>query len=154
MTCGIYMINNKKTDQVYIGQSKNIEARFSAHCRVSAIDRDIILFGRDNFDFIILEKVPEKRLNEREMFWIQKYDAHKNPKHYNKVAPDGIKYTLWNSQCCGYHKSIMFYKKRLPDLCRCFSVRYEGYQLPLGGYFHDFVTCEIIFNLVKNFSER
>ena len=28
MTCGIYMIKNKKTGQIYIGQSVNIEKRY------------------------------------------------------------------------------------------------------------------------------
>ena len=46
MTCGIYMIKNLITNQLYIGQSVNIERRWGEHCnlkdmRYSYIERAI-----------------------------------------------------------------------------------------------------------------
>ena len=32
VTCGIYVIKNKKTGQMYVGQSTNVEGRFKSHC--------------------------------------------------------------------------------------------------------------------------
>lgn len=54
MTCGIYMITNKKTDQKYIGQSLNIEKRWGEHCSGyncghSYIDDAIKKYGNINY---------------------------------------------------------------------------------------------------------
>ena len=83
LTSGIYKIENKKTGQIYIGQSKNIEKRFSMHCRISLVDMDIAIQGKENFSFDILEEVEEQRLDERERFWIDGYGAYENDYHYN-----------------------------------------------------------------------
>lgn len=86
MTSGIYMIRNKKTGQIYIGQSKNIEARFNEHCRVSNVDLAIALEGKENFDLHIIEEVYNNRsiLYNREQYWIKYYNVVDNPYHYNK----------------------------------------------------------------------
>ena len=76
MTCGIYMIKNKKTGQIYIGQSNNIEVRFLKHCNISLVDIDIAINGVDNFDFSIVEETID--LDEREKFWIEYYNTYKN----------------------------------------------------------------------------
>lgn len=88
MTCGIYMIKNKKTGQMYIGQSINIEQRFNEHCKSnciedSYIDRAINKHGKNNFNLIIVEKCNRDILNEREKYWIQYYNTYKDAKHYN-----------------------------------------------------------------------
>lgn len=83
LTSGIYKIENKKTGQVYIGQSKNIERRFNEHCNAISVDVAIAMEGKDNFSFEILEEVDENKLKERERFWIWGYGAYENDYHYN-----------------------------------------------------------------------
>ena len=88
MTCGIYMIKNKKTNQIYIGQAYDIEKRWIRHIKSgdlkhSYIDRAINKYGYDCFDIFVLEEVDKKRLNEREEYWINKYNTFLDPIHYN-----------------------------------------------------------------------
>ena len=159
MTSGIYIIENKKTGQIYIGQSKNIEQRFKRHCSAPPIDVDIAINGEDNFTFDILEEV-EENLIEREKFWIKGYGAYENDYHYN-LTPGGTmhkkldrrnksKYTLWDSYICYFHKQLMYsYNKNLNPR-KCFLVSYQSYKLPIGG-FYDFTSCEIISELINSF---
>lgn len=88
MTCGIYMIKNKKTGQMYIGQAFDIEKRWTRHIksgdlRHSYIDRAINKYGCDCFNIIILEEVSKEKLNEREEYWISKYNTFLDSIHYN-----------------------------------------------------------------------
>ena len=149
------MIKNKKTGQIYIGQSKNIERRFRNHCNIIAIDVAIANEGVDNFDFSIIEEVDESLLKAREQYWINYYNAHQNPKHYNrKLKPEEslkngyghdngrAKYTLWDINCCTY------FKKDGGVLRKRFGAKYNTYRIPMGR-FHDFVSCEIINQLIK-----
>lgn len=145
MTCGTYMIKNKKTGQIYIGQSSNIEQRFDLHCRISPIDLAIGNEGVDNFDFIIIEEVSKDKLLERERYWIDFYNAYENEYHYNLSSgcyfSDIFKYDLWDVGCCHY-------KKGRPDGQKVFSFIYDNYRIPMG-MFNDFVSVEIINRLVK-----
>lgn len=91
--CGIYLIENKKTGQKYIGQSINIHRRWRKHCTTkqfnnSYIDKSIRKYGESNFKLIILEELPRNQdlLNEREIYWIEKYNTFKDKSHYNLTA--------------------------------------------------------------------
>lgn len=94
MTCGIYLITNKKTGQKYVGQSVNIEKRWRKHCSLSNnyensyIDSSIRKYGKSMFKLDILEVLPKNQdvLNEREIFWIEKYGTFKNKSHYNLTS--------------------------------------------------------------------
>ena len=67
MTSGIYMIKNKQTGQLYIGQSQNIEWRWEQHCQtINPLHIDIHFLGEDSFDCYVLEEIP--------------YDTYKNHK--------------------------------------------------------------------------
>lgn len=152
MTSGIYKIENKKTGQIYIGQSIDIEKRFKNHCKILPIDLDIILQGEDNFTFDILEEVPREQLLERERFWINEYDTE-NEYHYN-VSQKGrnnsrSKYKMWNSAYVYYHKVRMCNDNNI----LCFYVKYKGRYVPIG-LFCDFLSCEIIGELIDNFAQN
>lgn len=93
MTCGIYMIKNKKTGQMYIGQSVNIEERWRQHNKgynidYQYIDKAIAKYGIKMFDYIVVEELDNdiNLLNKREKFWIQHYNTFKDNKHYNLVV--------------------------------------------------------------------
>lgn len=83
----IYIIKNRINNKVYIGQSINPEMRFIQHCKPSSafqnslIDRAIQKYGANNFWFEVLES-DVKNYNEREKFWIAKYNSI-NPNGYN-----------------------------------------------------------------------
>lgn len=92
MTCGIYMIKRKDTGQMYIGQSVNIERRWSDHIskgrNKSYIDKAINRYGQNNFILIIIEEVSKKQLNDREQYWIKYYNTYNDINHYN-LSPGG-----------------------------------------------------------------
>ena len=55
---------------------------------------------------------------------------------------------LWDITCVHYHKNEMFQYNRIPNPCKCFCLKYNGKDVPIG-YFHDFVSVEIIADLIK-----
>lgn len=80
---GIYKITKKEDGKAYIGQSNNIERRFSQHCykgEKARIPLDIAIkkYGKDAFTFEILEECTPEQLNERESYWIKYYDTVNN----------------------------------------------------------------------------
>ena len=83
--CGIYKITNLITGEHYIGQSKNIDDRWKAHCKcglgidASATNALYNSMQRDkvwNFTFELLEECPPEQLNEKEAFWIDTYKSN------------------------------------------------------------------------------
>lgn len=90
MVCGIYLITNKLNGHKYVGQSVNIHKRFNEHKRgadanTQAIDRAILKYGKDNFDYQIITQLPanKKVLDVHEKYWISFYNTFKDRKHYN-----------------------------------------------------------------------
>ena len=83
----IYVIKNKCNDKVYIGQTTQcVEDRFKQHLKPSQrkrarykLYRAIDKYGSDNFYYEVLEKdVPYDKLDEREIYYIEKFDSFKN----------------------------------------------------------------------------
>ena len=58
------------------------------------------------------------------------------------------KYSLWDVTFVRYNKNILFQYNREPNPCKCFSLRYNGKYVPIGG-FYDFLTVEIINELIQ-----
>lgn len=84
---GIYKITNKLNNKCYIGQSIHIERRWAEHCfpsKTSQISLAIQKYGKDNFNFEILEECTLEQLDEKEQFWI---------KYYNSITPNGYNVT-------------------------------------------------------------
>lgn len=90
---GIYKITNSINNKVYIGQSVNIAQRWKAHrtrpyqihCEQyeHPLYRAIRKYGLDQFTFEVIEECKPEELNEKEIAWIQFYDATNNLKGYN-----------------------------------------------------------------------
>lgn len=85
MSVGIYKITNVINGKSYIGQSKNIERRWSTHKRAVQLKdpvrynyplyQAIRKYGLENFAFEILEQCSVVELNEKECFWISYYNT-------------------------------------------------------------------------------
>ena len=83
----IYIITNKINNKVYIGQTiQSLERRFICHaCHSNKsrsdymyIKRAIHKYGKENFTISLLEECPVDKLNQREEYWIKKYNSFKN----------------------------------------------------------------------------
>lgn len=76
MTCGIYKITNKINGHSYIGQSLNIEQRWTEHKKcinnTESWDRSLYKairkYGLDNFSWEIIEECSEENLDNRETY--------------------------------------------------------------------------------------
>lgn len=101
---GVYKITNKVTNQCYIGQSVNIERRFTEHKTPKAwgndsLHNDIKKYGVQNFDFEILEICKPSELLEKELYFIKKLKPHYNyvgkpiPEKTRKKISKGVK--IW-----------------------------------------------------------
>lgn len=87
-TGSIYIIKNKINDKVYIGQTTmTVRERFLQHMKPSTIKKRrsykfydaVIKYGKENFFVETLEcDIPIDRLDEKEIFYIKKYDSCNN----------------------------------------------------------------------------
>ena len=112
----IYMLKNKVNNKMYIGQTmRDLNVRIERHIKDAkygsdlAIHRAIRKYGIDNFDIIVLEKdISEEKLNEREIYFIKKYNSVKLG--YNlSYGGDGGKATRYSDE------QILEVKKLLRD---------------------------------------
>ena len=76
---GIYKITKKQNGKSYIGQSNDIERRFSEHKykRDTPIEKAIQKYGSDAFAFEVIEECQLDQLDEREKYWIKYYNTFK-----------------------------------------------------------------------------
>lgn len=78
--CGIYKITSP-TNKIYIGQSVDIERRWNNHKSMPKSDKGNLLYnsflshGVDSHKFEILERCSKEMLNEREIYYIEKYQT-------------------------------------------------------------------------------
>lgn len=88
---GIYCIENKINHKKYIGQSVNIRVRWWIHCYDLRNNKHHNChlqgawnkYGEDNFSFYVIERCAEDKLNEREIYWIEKYNSNNPEIGYN-----------------------------------------------------------------------
>lgn len=95
---GIYLITNLANNKVYVGQSIDLWTRINegylqklpknkGHNRY--LQRSWIKYGEDNFKFEVIEYVEIDDLNERETFWIKRYQSCNNKFGYNMIPQGG-----------------------------------------------------------------
>jgi group I intron endonuclease len=83
---GIYMLTNKLTNDIYIGQSTDISARFKNYFNISyikskdsfIINRALIKYGYSNFSVTILEYCDKSDLLVREQYYFDKLNPQYN----------------------------------------------------------------------------
>lgn len=80
---GIYVISNKVTGKVYVGQARNPRRRWATHlCDLrkgshdnSKLQRAFTKYGEDAFIFTVIEVCTEDQLDSREQFFIDSFEA-------------------------------------------------------------------------------
>lgn len=79
---GIYKITNTITGKVYVGQSQNVYERRREHfvaLRHNKHENKLMQHdwntNNRGFRFDVIEFIPISKLNEREKYWIEKYDS-------------------------------------------------------------------------------
>lgn len=90
MSIGIYAIVNKTINKVYLGKSKHIEQRWKEHRanlntnlhHNKELQEDWFKFGKDNFDFYILQECSEIEIDYLEKELISRY-REKNLYNYS-----------------------------------------------------------------------
>jgi group I intron endonuclease len=83
---GIYKIENKLNNHCYIGQSANIQKRWTQHKNPYNWEREIRKplylafkkYGLENFSFEILEECLLEELKIKEREWIKYYNSYQN----------------------------------------------------------------------------
>lgn len=101
MSMGIYKITNKVNGKMYVGQSVNIEKRWYQHknsCEKgldTALYRAMREYGVENFEFEVIEECLEEELNEKEIYYIGRYNTYcgtKDSNGYNMtIGGEGLK---------------------------------------------------------------
>jgi group I intron endonuclease len=78
----IYIIRNVINGKVYIGQTYNVDERWSRHVYDTKnhttnmpLHEDMRIYGIDNFNYTVIEQCSDEVANEREQFWINYFNA-------------------------------------------------------------------------------
>lgn len=94
INCGIYLIHNVIENKNYVGSSKNITNRFGQHRKSSNHTKGCRLlvdayrsFPKESFSYNRLEECSEEMFEEKENFWIDKYDSRNPENGYNISRP-------------------------------------------------------------------
>lgn len=101
---GIYKITNTENGKCYIGQSRDIEARWKKHLSAYKsspsweLYRAFKKYGISKFTFEIIEECKIEELNEREIYWISQYNSFNN----------GYNMTLGGEACNGTNDKIVY----------------------------------------------
>ena len=86
-TSGVYMITNKVNGKRYIGSSIDISSRISSHMNREArkqnteFYKEAYKYGRDGFEYTVLEECSQEDLLERETYYFELLEPEYNMKH-------------------------------------------------------------------------
>lgn len=98
---GIYCAKNIVNEKVYVGKSVDIEKRWKDHKNgynnpnssqyISYFYNALRKYGFNSFEFSVLEECTEDKLNDREIFWINKFQSNNREYGYNTTdGGDGV----------------------------------------------------------------
>lgn len=131
---GIYKITNIVNQKIYIGKSQNIEARWKQHKTRPFIEsatqynspfyRAIRKYGLKNFLFEVLEECEISKLNEREIFYIQKFDSTNPKQGYNitRGGKNSVKFKLQENNINQIYELLLNSKLSEKEIASLFNV--------------------------------
>lgn len=89
----IYKVENLINHKIYIGQTiQEVEKRWYHHIEEASLGSELYFhralrkYGKDNFNWGVIEEINNDQLNNREIYWISYYDSYQNG--YN-LTPGG-----------------------------------------------------------------
>ena len=121
VVCGIYGILNSVNNKMYVGQAINIYKRWKDH--IDDLDegshynlhlqRSWNLYGKENFKFCILEECTIEELNQKERFYVDRFDAYTNGYNQTRGGDGSVGYKH-NDESIEKMKKIQ--KERFQDI--------------------------------------
>lgn len=112
---GIYIIKNKITNQVYVGQSVDLKKRKVRHLKnlrdgnykeFNKLYPAMKSYGIEDFEFVLIEKCDKEKLSERELYWINHYDSINTGYNVSHGKSGGIGYWLGKHRYLETNKKI------------------------------------------------
>jgi group I intron endonuclease len=106
MSCGIYKIKNIKNDKIYIGSSINLENREYKHFWMlnknihdnNHLQNSFNKFGKDCFNFEIVEICNFDELIDKENLYITKYKSNIVEYGYNLATVNEFRRNTYNDE--------------------------------------------------------
>lgn len=102
---GIYVLKNKITGKVYVGQTEDFSKRqkqhrnrlqqegYRSYCKLYPAVKK---YGLSNFEFVLIEQCEKSRLNDRERYWISQFDSFRNG--YNATEGGNASISYWTGK--------------------------------------------------------
>lgn len=95
---GVYIIKNLVNNKVYIGQSKSCTIRWRSHKSElkggyhgnSYLQASYNKYGLDSFEYSILESCSSDIIDERERYWIKRYNSTNRDFGYNRESGGNV----------------------------------------------------------------
>ena len=118
---GVYKITNTVTNDFYIGSSKNIKSRWTAHkcqstwkkCPNNLMYMDMQRYGVEKFVFEILEETESEHLKETEQQFIERLKPTYNDR--NAKGLDIERYKKYNKEYNKTYKYIDYMKEYMKE---------------------------------------
>jgi len=155
---GIYRIFNKVNGKGYVGSACNLARRNNEHfAKLRArkhhnkyLESAWYKYGEDNFKFEILEvidKPTKKKLEERENYWINYYDAANPEKGYNL-------YPVAGSPLGKNKDTILKNQKNILDFCKKYGYKPSShsknkFELKLASNLENYFDREYTENCIE-----
>lgn len=101
----IYAIKNKLNNKMYIGETNNIQKRINNHFNKLKnnshynykLQEEYNLYGKENFDVIILDEVEDNLADSKEVYYISKYDSYLNGYNLSGGGEKSKDYVFYNN---------------------------------------------------------
>lgn len=137
--CGIYGFFNVINGKWYVGQSVNMPQRKRIHLRLlrsakhqnERLQSEFIEYGEDNFEYRVLEIVPDNMLDVREKSWVAFYKSNHQEFGYN-LTGGGARDKYFSDESRRKMSKAKIGIKRSPrsaEYCRNISKAKEGHKV-------------------------
>lgn len=145
----IYITTNKINGKIYIGQHKAVQYDSNYLGSGKALWNSINKYGKENFENHIIEWCSsQNQLNEREKYWIKKYNSTNRKNGYN-LAIGGEGFVLYGENNGMFGKKHS--EKSKKKMSKSVSLIVSGEKNPMYGKNHtEFTKKKIRETMKKN----